>query len=83
MNLSKPDIFTFGEAMALFMSTDTDNVKTAHQYQLSAAGAEGNVAVAATRLGLDVYFQTIFRTSMRMVKTKIRMKIMMMKTSYI
>ena len=40
------------------MSTDTDNVKTAHQYQLSAAGAEGNVAVAATRLGLDVYFQT-------------------------
>jgi len=58
LNLSKPDIFTFGEAMALFMSIDTDSVKTAHQYQLSAAGAEGNVAVAATRLGLKVYYQT-------------------------
>ena len=53
-----PDLFTFGEAMALFMSTDTDSVKTARKYEMSAAGAEGNVAVAATRLGLDVYFLT-------------------------
>ena len=53
-----PDLFTFGEAMALFMSTDTDSVKTARKYEMSAAGAEGNVAVAAKRLGLDVYFVT-------------------------
>ena len=52
------DLFTFGEAMALFMSTDTDSVKTARNYAMSAAGAEGNVAVAAHRLGLDVYYQT-------------------------
>lgn len=52
------DLFTFGEAMALFMSTDTDSVKTAKNYVMSAAGAEGNVAVAAHRLGLDVYYQT-------------------------
>jgi len=52
------DLFTFGEAMALFMSSDTDSVKSAVKYEMSAAGAEGNVAVAARRLGLDVYFQT-------------------------
>ena len=52
------DLFTFGEVMALFMSSDTDSVKTAIKYEMSAAGAEGNVAVAARRLGLDVYFQT-------------------------
>ena len=53
-----PDLFTFGEAMALFMSSDTDSVKTARKYEMSAAGAEGNVAVAAKRLGLDVHFVT-------------------------
>ena len=52
------DIFTFGEVMALFMSTDTDSVKSARNYAMSAAGAEGNVSVAATRLGLDVHFVT-------------------------
>mgnify|MGYP000411461743 CR=1 FL=1 len=52
------DLFTFGEAMALFMSTDTDSVKTARSYNMSAAGAEGNVAVAAHRLGLEVYYLT-------------------------
>ncbi len=55
---NSPDIFTFGEAMALFMTVDTDSVATASSYAMTAAGAEGNVAVAATRLGLDVYFQT-------------------------
>jgi len=45
------DLFTFGEAMALFMSSDTDSVKSAVKYEMSAAGAEGNVAVAARRLG--------------------------------
>jgi len=52
------DLYTFGELMALFMSTDTDSVKTASQYQMSAAGAEANVAVAAHRLGLDVHFHS-------------------------
>ena len=52
------DLFTFGELMALFMAMDTDSVKTASQYQLSAAGAEANVAVAAHRLGIDVHFHS-------------------------
>ena len=44
--------------MALFMAMDTDSVKTASNYQMSAAGAEANVAVASHRLGLKVHFQT-------------------------
>ena len=44
--------------MALFMAMDTDSVKTASQYQMSAAGAEANVAVAAHRLGIDVHYHS-------------------------
>jgi 2-dehydro-3-deoxygluconokinase len=52
------DLYTFGELMALFMAMDTDSVKSASQYQMSAAGAEANVAVAAHRLGIDVHFHS-------------------------
>ena len=52
------DLYTFGEAMALFLSTDTDDVISALKYSRSTAGAEGNVAVALSRLGLDVHFYT-------------------------
>ena len=52
------DLYTFGELMALFMAMDTDSVKTASQYQMSAAGAEANVAIAAHRLGIDVHFHS-------------------------
>ena len=52
------DLYTFGELMALFMAMDTDSVKTASQYQMSAAGAEANVAVASHRLGIDVHFHS-------------------------
>ena len=52
------DLFTFGELMALFMAMDTDSVKTASQYQMSAAGAEANVAVAAHRLGINVHYHS-------------------------
>lgn len=38
--------------MGLFLATDTDDVATAEKFELSAAGAEVNVAVAVTRLGL-------------------------------
>jgi 2-dehydro-3-deoxygluconokinase len=53
-----PDLFTFGEAMALFLAQDTDNVVDAKVFRRSSAGAEGNVAVAVSRLGLDAYFLT-------------------------
>ena len=41
-----PDLYTFGEAMALFLSEDTDSVIDAKLYRRSTSGAEGNVAVA-------------------------------------
>lgn len=54
-----PDLYTFGEAMALFLATDTDSVLTAHTYSRSTAGAEGNVAVGVCRLGLSAHFFTL------------------------
>jgi len=53
-----PDLYTFGEAMALFLSEDTDSVIDAKLYRRSTAGAEGNVAVAVSRLGLHAHFYT-------------------------
>lgn len=52
------DLYTFGEIMALFLATDTDSVRTASSYVMSAAGAESNVSVACTRLGLKVHLQS-------------------------
>ena len=54
-----PDLYTFGEAMALFLASDTDSVLTAHSYTRSTAGAEGNVAVGVSRLGLSAHFFTL------------------------
>jgi 2-dehydro-3-deoxygluconokinase len=54
-----PDLFTFGEAMALFLASDTDSVLTARTYTRSTAGAEGNVAVGVCRLGLSAHFFTL------------------------
>ena len=52
------DLFTFGEALALFLAKDTDSVATAREFTLEPAGAEANVAVAVTRLGLTCMFQS-------------------------
>jgi 2-dehydro-3-deoxygluconokinase len=46
------DLYTLGEMMGLFLATDTDDVATAKKFELFVAGAEANVAVAVTRLGL-------------------------------
>ena len=54
-----PDLYTFGEAMALFLANDTDSVLTARTYSRSTAGAEGNVAVGVARLGLSAHFFTL------------------------
>ena len=55
-----PDLYTFGETMALFLTHDTDSVVDAREYERSTAGAEGNVAVAVKRLGLTSHFYTHF-----------------------
>jgi len=52
------DIYTIGEVMVLFLAVDTDSVTSARKYEMFAAGAEANVAIACTRLGLDVHFYT-------------------------
>jgi 2-dehydro-3-deoxygluconokinase len=55
-----PDLYTFGEAMALFLTQDTDSVVDAKVFRRSSAGAEGNVAVAVSRLGLNAHFFSHF-----------------------
>jgi len=52
------DLYTFGEVMALFLTQDTDNVVDAKVFRRGSAGAEGNVAVAVSRLGLKAHFFT-------------------------
>jgi len=56
----KFDLFTFGESLSVFISTDTDSVLTAHNYERVTAGAEVNVAVALSRLGLKSQFFSRF-----------------------
>ena len=52
------DLYTLGEIMGLFLATDTDDVTTAKKFELFVAGAEANVAVAVTRLGLSASLVT-------------------------
>lgn len=52
------DLYTFGEIMALFLTQDRDSVVTATSFERLAAGAEANVSVAVSRLGLSAYFYT-------------------------
>jgi 2-dehydro-3-deoxygluconokinase len=52
------DLYTFGEVMALFLALDEDSVSSAKIFERMVAGAEANVAVALSRLGLDAHFYT-------------------------
>lgn len=56
----KVDLFTFGEALSVFISSDTDSVLTATKYERVTAGAEVNVAVALARLGLKSQYFSRF-----------------------
>lgn len=56
----KVDLFTFGEALSVFISSDTDSVLTARKYERVTAGAEVNVAVALARLGLKAEYFSRF-----------------------
>lgn len=51
---SLSDVLTFGEAMALFMAESPGSLALATQFQKAAAGAELNVAIGLSRLGLQV-----------------------------
>ncbi len=58
------DVLTFGEAMALFMAQTTGGLATVEHFQKAAAGAELNVAIGLSRLGLRVdYVSAIGRDS--------------------
>jgi len=53
----KTDLFTFGEVLSVFISSDTDSVMSATKFERVTAGAEVNVAVTLSRLGLkSAYF---------------------------
>ncbi|MBB3108253.1 2-dehydro-3-deoxygluconokinase [Paenibacillus phyllosphaerae] len=49
-----PDLLTFGETMALFMSPDYRGLEGAAALEQSFGGAESNVAIGAARLGCSV-----------------------------
>ena len=48
------DVVTLGEAMALFVATQTGPLEAVRQFEKRTAGAETNVAVGLARLGLRV-----------------------------
>ena len=54
------DLFTFGESLSVFISSDTDSVMSAAKFERVTAGAEVNVAVALSRLGLKAQYFSRF-----------------------
>ena len=54
------DLFTFGEALSVFISSDSDSVISAEKYERVTAGAEVNVAVTLSRLGLKSQYFSRF-----------------------
>jgi len=48
------DVVTIGEAMAMFVATETGDLASASRFVKRAAGAELNVAIGLARLGLKV-----------------------------
>ncbi len=48
------DVVTFGEAMAMFVASETGDLAAAEHFTKRAAGAELNVAIGLARLGLKV-----------------------------
>ena len=54
------DLFTFGESLSVFISSDTDSVMSANKFERVTAGAEVNVAVALARLGLKSQYFSRF-----------------------
>ena len=53
-----PDIYSLGEVLVAFIAKDVDSVESAREFILAVVGAEANVAVGATRLGLNVALQS-------------------------
>jgi 2-dehydro-3-deoxygluconokinase len=54
------DLFTFGESLSVFISSDTDSVMSATKFERVTAGAEVNVAVTLSRLGLKAQYFSRF-----------------------
>ncbi|TYP71156.1 sugar kinase [Paenibacillus methanolicus] len=52
--MRSPDLLTFGETMALFMSPEYRGLEGAAALEQSFGGAESNVAIGAARLGCSV-----------------------------
>ena len=54
------DLFTFGESLSVFISSDADSVMSATKFERVTAGAEVNVAVALARPGLKAQYFSRF-----------------------
>ena len=52
-------LFTLGEALAVFIPTDSPSLQSALSYRRTVAGSECNVAVGVSRLGLPATFVTV------------------------
>jgi sugar/nucleoside kinase (ribokinase family) len=52
--MKKPDVVTFGEAMAMFMANEIGPLSRNEQFTRSLAGAETNVAIGLARLEFQV-----------------------------
>jgi 2-dehydro-3-deoxygluconokinase len=48
-----PEVVTFGESMALFRTDPAESLRTARRFSRSIAGAESNVAIGLSRLGIE------------------------------
>ncbi|MFB9757028.1 sugar kinase [Ectobacillus funiculus] len=51
--MTKLDVVTFGEAMAMFIANEVGSLHNVQQYTRSLAGAETNTAIGFSRLGLQ------------------------------
>ncbi|CAD6010674.1 sugar kinase [Agreia sp. COWG] len=54
--MPRPYAVTLGETMALFRSSEVGSVRQTRHFELSIGGAESNVAIALSRLGIEAHW---------------------------
>ena len=54
MKTSQLDVITYGEAMTMFVANETGELDQAMQFTKRIAGAELNVSIGLSRLGMNV-----------------------------
>ena len=54
--MKSTDVLTFGEVMGVFITAENPKIEKEKKYLFASAGAEANVAVTVTQLGLKSKF---------------------------